>query len=122
MLNLRLRNNNINCSLKCNNNYFTTTNSVTSKHFWRGYYKCSKVDCNGEYVAIIDKIENQKSVVINFFVRISPINHKEQEIKFRINGKERENLAKELLIKGTMTVKSENLIYNDQNIKCFQSI
>jgi hypothetical protein len=122
LLNLRVRNENINCNLSCNNNYFTTTKSTTPKHYWRGYYKCSNENCQGKFVAIISKIEYQKVVQIDFFIIESPIIHDENEIKFRTNGEERVNLSKDLLIKGTLTVKSENLLFNEKNIKSFQSI
>ena len=122
LLNLRIRRNKINCSLKCNNNYFTTTISATSKHFWRGNYKCSNENCLGRFVAIIEKIVINKDVVIDFFVHDIPLNHEENEIKFRINGPERENLAKDLFIKGTMAVKAENIIFNEKNSQSFQSI
>ena len=57
-----------------------------------------------------------------FFIIESPIIHDENEIKFRTNGEERVNLSKDLLIKGTLTVKSENLLFNEKKIKSFQSI
>ena len=108
MLNFRLNKESIKCNLKCNNNYFTTSSS-NSKHFWRGFYKC--ITCKATFVAIIKEVTLHNDVVIN--LEVNNVSCKEQkEIKIRINSDVRKELAKDLMIKGTLVVKSENIIFN----------
>ena len=118
MLNFRLNKESIKCNLKCNNNYFTTSSS-NSIHFWRGFYKC--ITCKATFVAIIKEVTLHNDVVIN--LEVNNVSCKEQkEIKIRINSDVRKELAKDLMIKGTLVVKSENIIFNQDNLDNIQSI
>ena len=117
---MRIKKENINCTLKCNNNFFTTTNSINAKHFWRGYYKCENSTCSSSFIAIIQKVIPNEDIKIDFHVK-NECKHDSEEIKIRITGDDRKNLAKDLKNKGTLFVKSENIIFNQENIENFQS-
>jgi hypothetical protein len=122
LLNLRFKKENLNCNLKSNNNYFSTTKSTTPKHYWRGFYKCTHESCPGKFIATIKNIEERKDVQINVLIAIHPISHIENEIKFQIKGKERINLAKDLIINGTLAVQADNTVFNNENKANFESI
>ena len=117
---MRIKKEKINCTLKCNNNYFTTSRSSNVKHFWRGYYKCTNPTCSSSFVAFIQKIEANKDVNIRVTVE-NEGKHDAEELKIRITSNERLKLAKDLMIKGTLVVKSENIIFNEENIENIQS-
>jgi hypothetical protein len=122
LLNLRFKKENLNCYLKSNNNYFSTTKSTPPKNYWRGFYKCTHESCPGKFIATIENIEERKDVLINVLIAINPISHIENEIKFQIKGKERINLAKDLIINGTLAVQAENTVFNNENKGNFESI
>ena len=120
LLNLRLNKEDIKCSLKCNNNYFSTAKSTIPKHFWRGYYKC--VRCKSTYVAIIKNIHVNKDVLIEIYIENKCDKCTDKEVKIRVANKERNELAKDLLIRGTLTIKSENIIFNEENSDSIHSM
>lgn len=113
LLNLRLRKENISCNLISNNNYFTTAQKIEPKHYWRGYYKCK--NCKSTYIAIINTISMKKEVVIDVSIENECNKCKEETIKIRSTGAGRKDLAKDLMIKGTLNVKSNNIIFNAEN-------
>ena len=122
MLNLRFKKENLNCNLKSNNNYFTTTKSSSPKHYWRGFYKCTDEICPGKFIATIENKEERKDIEIKVLISHKPIFHIDNEIKFQINGEERINLAKDLIINGTLAIQAENTIFNNKNKENFESI
>jgi hypothetical protein len=80
-------------------------------NYWRGLYLCTNFECYIKYEAIIKKVEINSDVTVEVSWE-GDCNHKNEIKASRIIGNERQELAKEFLIKGTSNVKSENIIYN----------
>jgi cellulase/cellobiase CelA1 len=114
-----LRKENITCNLISNNNYFTTAKKIEPKHYWRGYYKCK--NCKSRYIDIIKEINDKKDVLINITIENDCKKCIEETIKIRSTGASRKDLAKDLMIKGTLNVKSDHLIFNEKNQENIQS-
>ena len=114
-----MRKENISCNLISNNNYFTTAKKIEPKHYWRGYYKCK--NCKSSYVAIIKEINVKKDVIIDITIENDCKKCKEETIRIRSTGAARKDLAKNLMIKGTLNVKSDHIIFNEKNQENIQS-
>lgn len=110
-LSRKLNINSINCHLNASGNFFKKANSrKSSSPYWSGNYYCKKKDCGIQY---------------HFFVRTASISHLHMIAKracnhgpfekFALYGKRREDLKKEILIKGSYNVKADNFLLNSIN-------
>ncbi len=116
LLTLRLQKEGIKCCLNCNYNYFSTASVKKPLNFWRGTYGCNNPHCKANYVAIIKQLQLNTDVIIEVYTENECHHDHQEDVKIRIDGDYRKNLGKELLIKGTLMVKSENIIFNRDNV------
>ena len=90
------------------------------KHYWRGYYKCK--NCKSSYIAILKKISVKKEIIIDVSIENDCSKCKEETLKIRSTGTGRKDLAKDLMIRATLNVKSENIILYEENQENIHSL
>jgi hypothetical protein len=115
LLTLRLHKEGINCTLKCNNNSFSTSKLKKPNNLWKGLYICTNEKCRLEYSATIKEIHVNADIEMSIYFQCV-CGHERDEMKIRVTGENRKEIAKELMINGTMNVKSDHIIFNRDNI------
>ncbi|RNA37619.1 hypothetical protein BpHYR1_035505 [Brachionus plicatilis] len=83
-----------NCLLTSTYNGFRKTGSQKKdSNYWSGRFKCLNKNCTVLKTNIRNEPQITDDVIINFCVVKKKINHNSLEIKQKLNGQERENLA-----------------------------
>ena len=120
LLSQRVQRENINCFLKCSYNVFSTASKIkTEKCFWKGVYSCTNIECDITFNAFIKSIKTNEDVILNV-TWYGNSKHQRETKEPRISARERKELGKKLLSRGTINVKAENILKNrvsDENFE-----
>ena len=111
LLNIKLKQKNIKCYLKCNYNWFKNINGKKKlSPYWHGQYLCSNVKCPIVYNAVIEEAINT-----SFNLKLTWNGTADHESEFiiskeRCTGEKRKNLALKLMTHGISNTRSDNII------------